>query len=199
MTSSDEAQALLSRVTTLLTEEHLQQRIDDPITIARDSFECLQIPEYSEKEFHSLIANFWRHMWRQTVGQDPGLTVALGEAIALLEAGYRGTHSDGYDGALTDALNPGTGHQVVVHRIAELFRTRRRAIFTQWVFDRYVISTDWEVRCAMVALLLDRHREELPEQLQQIPRERLADHIPDLFRTLQEVARRILSDWAVPF
>jgi hypothetical protein len=100
---------------------------------------------------------------------------------------------------LTDALNPGAGHQVVVQRIAELFRTRRRALFTQWVFDRYVNSADWEVRCALAALLLEQHRQELTEQLQQIPPERLADHIPGLIRMLQEVARRILVDWAVPF
>ena len=199
MSNSDQARALLARVTTLLAEEHLQQRIDDPITIARDSFECPQTPEYSEKEFRHLIADFWRRMWRHMAGQDPGLTVALGEAISLLEAGYQGTHSDGYDGALTDALNPGTGHQVVVHRIAEIFKDRRRAAYIQWVFDRYVNSADWEVRCALVALLLDRHREELPPQLQQYPPAWLADDIPGFLRTLQEVARRILSDWAVPF
>ena len=76
MTSSDEARALLARVTTLLAEEHLQQHIDDPITRACDSFECPPTPEYSETEFRHLIADFWRHVWRQMAGQDPGLTVA---------------------------------------------------------------------------------------------------------------------------
>jgi hypothetical protein len=101
--------------------------------------------------------------------------------MALLEEGYRGTYSDGYYGALQDAIDPSySGLELVLERMATTLKTRCREIYVRWVLDRHITSANWEVRCALAALLIDRCREWMPPELKSCPAEQLIGCIPDL-------------------
>jgi hypothetical protein len=118
----------------------------------------------------------------------PASPNALGEAIALLEEGYHGTSSDGYDGALLDAIDPAhPGLPLVLERMAEAIRIRCRETYVRWVIDRHITSAEWAVRCAMTALLLDRCREWMPPELRQP--EQMVGCIPELLHIHLSMSR----------
>ena len=200
MTSYDSlgnrAAELLERLTSLLADEWLQRRIDEPIDDALAGFQRPDPAECSQAQFHRVIAEFLAHVRRQALGYSTGppLSRALGEAMALLEEGYRGTYSDGYDGAFQDAIDPAySGLELVLERMATMLKTRCREIYVRWVIDRHVTSADWEVRCALVALLIDRCREWMPPELKSCPAEQLEGCIPELLQVYLGTTRPIHS------
>ena len=179
----DRAAELLERLTSLLADEWLQRRIDEPIDDAVAGFQRSHPAECSQAQFHRVIAGFLAHVRRQALGHctGPPLSGALGEAMALLEEGYRGTHSDGYYGALQDAIDPSySGLELVLERMATTLKTRCRETYVRWIIDRHVTSADWEVRCALAAVLIDRCREWMPPELKSCPAEQLVGCVPDL-------------------
>jgi len=193
----DSAGQLLERVTGLLADAFLQQRIDDPIDEALASFQCPQASERTQREFHRVIGEFLMHVRKQvlTGAKESALLNALGEAIALLEEGYHGTYSDGYDGALQDAIDPvHPGLRLVLERMAEAIRIRCRETYVRWVIDRHITSANWAVRCELTALLMVCCREWMPPDLRRCPPEQLVGCIPDLLHIHLSISRALQSD-----
>jgi hypothetical protein len=181
----DLAADLLQRLTDLLADETMQQRIDEPIDDAAAAFKCPQTEERSQAEFHHVIALFLAHLRAHALAgnKGPPLCGVLGEAIAMIEEGYRGTYSDGYDGALQDAIDPSySGLELVLERMTSMLKARCREMYVLWILDRHVTSAGWEVRCALATRLIECCKEWMPPEIQRCPAEQMVDSIPELLR-----------------
>jgi hypothetical protein len=192
----DRANELLERLTSLLAEESLQLRIDEPVDDAAAGFKCPEVAECSQTQFHQTIAQFLCYVREQVLanGKAPLWPEGLGEAMALLEDGYHGTYSDGYYGALQDALDPSySGLEMVLERMAGTIKVRWRETYARWAIARYVASADWEVRCALTALIIDRCGEWLPPELQRCQAAQLEGCIPELLQVYLGTTRPIHS------
>ncbi|MCY2928067.1 MAG: hypothetical protein NTV86_00960 [Planctomycetota bacterium] len=195
--SNDGAGELLERVMGLLVDSSLQQRIDAPIDEALASFPCPEASERSQRVFHRVIGEFLVHVRKEVLAgaMVPSLLNALGEAMSLLEEGYHGTCSDGYDGALHDAVDPAhPGLQLVIERMAEAIRIRYRETYVRWVIDRHITSANWTVRCSLTALLMDQCRQWMPPDLQRCPPEQLVGCIPELLHLHLSMSRVLRSE-----
>ena len=71
---------------------------------------------------------------------------------------------------------------MVLARMAELIQESRRQMRLRWVITRHVDPTDWNTRCAMAGILIERCRKWMPPQLKRCPPEELADFIPELLQ-----------------
>lgn len=202
MTSSDfdskAAPELLRLLTDLLTEESLRHRIDEPVDAAIAECEHPEASECSQQDFHRAVADLFVHLrdrvWSVATGRAAS---SLDEAMSLLQSGYRGTHCDGYDGALQDAVDPSLpGLELVLARMAEAVKTQCRRTYIQWIMDRYVMCADYDTRCSLTALLMDRCREWLPPELQRCPPEQMVGCIPELLSIELSMRRGVQSELA---
>ena len=191
MTDSDthrsRAAEIIEKITALLDETHLAQLIDEPIDAAVETFACRVERPDSHRQFHDVISDFVFHIHQNSTAcpQELPRSQARDEGVALLEQAYEGTHANGYHAALLDANDASqAGMQVVLSRLAEIFKSRQRRNHRQWVFAHCIDPGDWQTKCDIAATLLDRCRLLLPaESCPQNP-EQFVDHIPDLFDTV---------------
>ncbi len=189
MTCSDpvhsRAAKILDRLIDLLDEQWLTHLIDEPIDQALEDFQCPDAAEYSQELFHRTIAGFLQHVHEQTlrpVGRI-STSAALDEVISILEYDYRGMQASGYYGALLDAADPSqAGIELVLARLAELVKNRRRQMHVRWVAARYIDPADWHTKCALAAMLIRQCQDWMPSELKRCPADELADFIPELLQ-----------------
>ncbi|NQU74927.1 MAG: hypothetical protein HQ546_01265 [Planctomycetes bacterium] len=187
MTRSDPTQTnaatIIRRLVELLDEDHIAAMIDRPIDIALERFPCDDAAGYSHDRFHRTIAEFLRHLHESAFlcSRTLSPSQSLDEAVALLEQAYQGTYSDGYYAAVQDAEDPSQpGMEVVLTRLADLIKTRRRDMYTRWVIARHLDPADWHTKCALAAALIERCGKWLSGQLQNCTPDQLADSVPEL-------------------
>lgn len=189
-----EAGITIARITALLDESLLTQVIDHPIDNAVETFSCgIETPE-SHLQMHDVITDFVVHMHAQTAlrGSRFSRERARDEAVALLEQGYSDFRSAAYDEALRDAFNESQdGMRIIIARIAEAAKRRRRQEYTCWVFARHIDPLDWETRYQIAELLLERLAPLLspPPKGYKYRPEELVDDIPNLLERLLEPER----------
>ena len=183
----ERAEQIIANICGLLDESVLQQKINEPITRAVNAFQHKEEFPISHKAFHRIIGDFTRHIyesglktpWKMSLA-GPGAT-----AISLLEDHYQGTYATGYAAARRDAIDPDQqGIDLVLHRLAESIKTIEREQYTHWIFARYLQPVDWELRCMIAWILLDRYQEFLPFQVCQCRPAQLADQIPSIILCL---------------
>lgn len=141
--------------------------------------------EYSQELFHRTIAGFLQHVHKQTLRPAGRISAsaALDEAISILERDYHGMQASGYYGALLDAADLSqAGIELVLARLAELVKTRRRQIYVRWVAARNIDPTDWRTKCALATMLIRQCRNWMPSELKRCPAEQLADYLPELLQ-----------------
>lgn len=202
MTSSDPdneaASELLTLLTDLLAEETLRHRIDEPVDAALAEYKHPETSECSQEVFHRNVADLLVHLRDRAWATGKGRAAAsLDDAISLLEREYRGTYFDGYDGALQDTVDPSLpGLELVLARMAEAVKTQCRRTYIQWIMGRYVTCADYDTRCSLTALLMDRCREWLPQELQRCPPEQMVGCIPELLSIELSMRRGVQSELA---
>ena len=177
------AAEILGRVTDLLDERRIAQHIDERIDKALDEFDCPTDSGYSHRQFTETVARFLSHVHEVALPGSRKLTAsqARDEALALLSHTYDGAFASGYLGAILDAADASSpGLVLVLARMAESIKRRRRQQYARWLRVRYIDSVDWPTKCAMAAVLIDRLQESLPPELRQCPPEQLADEVYDL-------------------
>jgi hypothetical protein len=189
MTSSDDQQAagsVIDRIVELLAEQRLRQTIDDPLDAAASSFRLEEQPAITHVLFHRVLGDFVAHAYERGLPLPQKLSPpqARAEAIALLDAGYQGAHSSGYEAALLDAMDPALdGMTLVLTQLTETIKTLERQKYTRWVFTEALAPLDWRSRCRIAEVLLDRLRAFLPPELLRCTAAQLADEIPALIIT----------------
>lgn len=109
--------------------------------------------------------------------------ITLDEAVSLLRF-YPGITSNGHDAAVVDAgLRARRTTDLVLLRFGEALKAIRRGERLRRLEAQYVRCIDWETRCAMVSILLERGRAWLPDEIVKCPPAQLAH---DVFQLVQE-------------
>jgi len=182
----DRAAEAIDRLTCLLNEEYLRETIDTPIdTVAR---QCLAeaVPVATAAAFQDRTAALVQALYARALSPPRSLTMsqARDEAARLL-GGYGGTYADGYDAALMDAVDPAQpGIGLVLARLAELVKERRREDHLRWAVARCLDPADHRLKAAVAAELIDRYGSLLPPEVRAGPPGRWG---PDAVRLLTAI------------
>ncbi len=186
MTSSDDieerAAGIVRQLVAGMDENELVRRIDRPIDQAAGKLIAQAPPEYSHKQLHAAITSFVQQLLLAGADRE-GMPRAHAhdEAIAIIEQGYEGAHAKGYEGAVLDAMDPShPGLALVLARIAEAVKARHRQLRVTGLAAKLINPNDWELKCAIAGLLLERCRPWLTPELQACATEQLADDVVDL-------------------
>ncbi|MBU0717249.1 MAG: hypothetical protein KJ749_03295 [Planctomycetes bacterium] len=194
MTSSEaSAKRIVERLLADLDEGRLRREIDDPIDRAAGEF--LIEPESTESHqvFLEVTGRLVQQMYERglRVPRRLSLRQSRAEAIFLLQQGYRGTYSIGYEAALVDAAGTApAGLPVVAGHLIEIIRTGERHKYVRGAMARCLAGEHWETRCAVTALLLGRWAPFLSPALHRCHPGQLADEIPtlvDIYLTTERV------------
>jgi hypothetical protein len=189
MTNSDtkqRAERTISDILSLLNEEHLRREIDERIDQASTAFQTTSKAVPSHRGFHEAISAFTGHIYEHglRIPQRLSACQALGEALSILQQGYRNADTNGYDAALLDAMSPDqNGIEIVLSRMGEVIKATERQKYIRWVFASRLGPSDWHTRCHIAQVLLQRGREFLPAELLRCPPAQLADHCSALIIT----------------
>lgn len=204
-TKSCDVHGVLRDTLTRLSESALLSNIDGPLEQALASFRYIGPRDpWTARTVDEALVSLVRHL--DTEGIPPAKHRAtfecLAEARLLLDAGYS-THSGrGYDAALVDVLIEGeAAMRVVVDCVGESYREARRSAYVRWVLASSIDPLDWRQRCDLVRELVDVRRDELPDDVVEIPSERLVDCLGDLLlahiqtdQYLKRFGRSLLPD-----
>ena len=189
MTSFDaqheRAVKIVDQVITLLDETLLAQQIDEPIDRALQTFGCELDRPNGPRHFHEIVGRFVGHVYEQALACPRRLSLdrACDEALALLDEGYQNPHANGYCAARLDAVDPQAGMQLVLARLADLIKTRQRQMRIRGALAWHIDWSDWQLKCQIASILLDRCRPFLPPDVRGCEPDRFADDLPELFGT----------------
>jgi len=195
MTDSDDttrqlAASIIGRLGELLDGGHLARMIDGPIDVAAETFNPTCDVTYSHELFLPTVGRFVQHLYTHTLPYRRlfPLDQACDDAVHLMERYYRGVRADGYYGAIADALaDSWDGMHLVLHGMAEAFKTHRRAVYRQRVLARDVGAANWSTRCQMAEILIRQIRPWMPRTLQHCQAAQFADRIPELLDAVESV------------
>lgn len=184
MTSSDStwtrANQILGRLALLLDEGLISQQIDEPIDQAFARISVPNAPTHSHSQLQTAITDLVQLLYAggATSGRQLARSQARDEAITILEQAYGGHAVDGYYHAVLDAADPEqSGLALVLARLTDLVKARRRQMYMRWVAARHIDPTNWQTKRAMAQVLLERCRHRLPRPLRDCPPEQMADHV----------------------
>jgi len=192
MTSSEskrKSQRVLEELFARLSEERLQQEIDGPINKAWQEFSLPQAAPADANALHDVLVRFVQHMNASAprLPRRTSAAAALGEAISLLEQHYGQRGSQGYHGALLDAMVAGvTGVEDLLECLAGAMKLMARQAYRQWVYVDAIDPLDWQLKCEVAASYVAWATDCLPPGLLDCKPERLADLIPDLIDAYME-------------
>lgn len=181
----DQATQIIQKVFQLLDEERIQKQIDEPIEQAVKQFQFHSETPPTRQEFHRILGDFVRRLYefglplRQTLSASQ----ALNEAVAILQHGYVSQSAQGYEAALLDCKYPHqNGIEFVLRQMAEAVKAGERQKYFNWIFARYIDTLDWQMKCRIAEMLLQRGKDFLPPELLHCPPAQFADHCRALFQ-----------------
>jgi len=172
------AEQVVAELSQLLNEARLAAVIDEPIGRVSEAFARERVAVASVADLHEVVAQFMQRLHAEALPGHRSLPVpqALDEAIALLEQG-----ANGYFESVLDATDESSGGiELVLARMADAMKVQGRTLYVHWLIARHVDPTDWELKCTLAALMVERCGPFLPPQLQACPHEQLADLAVDL-------------------
>jgi len=178
MADSNPAQTaaqVVGRIIQLLSDEEVRREIDDPIDHAAQSFRFEPKEDSPVRLFHQAIAEFVQHLYARGMRLRRNLSrgEALAIAIAILERGYIGEQTSGYEAACLDALDPElNGIEHVVRQMAEIIKASEREKHAAWVLAMSLDPFDWQMKQRIAEFLLERLKPVLPAELASISNQR---------------------------
>lgn len=151
------AMAHLSRIAAALGEARLAACIDRPLDAAVASYQTTRAGMLTGESFNNELAAFVRHVCVKSsfLGGAPSRAEALALAVDLLDHGYGGHRSGGYEHALLDVTEGDTELDAILTWIAESMKSGRRQAHRRWIFARDVEGLRWTAKRELVALILD--------------------------------------------
>ena len=190
-----QAEAILSEVFGLISEEYLQARIDGPIERAAATFDFDQVGPVHHKIFIEVTRDFVRHVYQKAVWGWENISAeeAVTEAVAILEEGYQAAYGQGYYTAFLDASNPNLiGLEYVLAQMGRHISERARTRHIRWVCASRIELAEWPTRCLIAEILLTWWKPFLPENVRKCSPAQLANHITELI-TVGLSANRVVN------
>jgi hypothetical protein len=169
------AAQIVGRIIELLGDEEVRREIDDPIDQAMESFRFESRQGSPVRSFHQAIAECVQHLYAcgMRLRRNLDRREALAIAIAILERGYVGEQTSGYEAACLDALDPElNGIEHVVRQMAEIIKTSEREKHAAWVLATSLDPFDWQMKQRIAEFLLERLKSVLPPELASISDQR---------------------------
>lgn len=187
---TERAKETIEIIAAKLDQNLIKNRFDEPIAKAAKHFKFKAECPITHKAFHKVIANFVEHIYAKALKASWKLTDPLVEAIFLLENHYNSTmYGEGYTAAILDADDAEAGGiRIVLTNLAESIKDIERRKYINGVFTWHLYSNDWDIRCEIARLLLEEHRQFIPERLQKCSPAQLVKEIPSI------MYRHICSD-----
>jgi hypothetical protein len=174
---------ILENILDTLSEDKMQEIIDDPIDQAVNSFSYPLETVNNHREFNRTMGAFVLHLYKHGLRASRNLTdpEAREEAIWFLEQNYSEEKTKGYDGALLNALsdNP-SGISGVLGKIAQAFKDRERNNYSFWVLTSNIDPSDWQLRIQLTQEYLQQYGWQLPPEVQTYQISQIANHLEDL-------------------
>jgi len=177
------AEKILNKILQLLDEELLKKQLDERIDRAITTFQFDSQKQFSLQTFHKVISDFIKHLYEHSVILPKKLSPsqACSEAISTLEQYYQGSHSNGYYAAYLDASNSQiNGIQIILTSLGEIIKIIERQKYIKWVFSSNIDPSDWQTKCHITEIFIERFKSSLPYFVLKCPTAQLADHYYDL-------------------
>ena len=180
------AEMILDDILRMIDEPYIHKKINQPIEKAALSYTFIHPEAISHQLFNDIIRDFVAHLFNKGHSiKIPSKTMAITEAVAIIEMGYQGS-SSGYHAAFLDAVNPEiNGLENIFQQIKELIISVSRSKYIQWVYGSYITPLRWSIKVAIAEILLDQWKSYLPSNMQKISPAQMADYIPALINTIQ--------------
>jgi hypothetical protein len=183
MRSSDLHQSperTVDRVLGLLGEEKLLAEIDQRLNEAVQAFRMELAVPISATSFGEIVSDFIRHVYQRGLPLPRRLSKpeAFAEAVFLLDNYYSGGYTEGYTGALLDAMDQNLqGLELVLSRLGEYIKEIERGKYINWVFADHVDRLDWDGKQRLVIEYLGQYGDLLPANLRELHPARLVEHL----------------------
>jgi hypothetical protein len=192
------AQAVIATIIADLDEDLIRRRFDEPVDAAVRRFRYQADDPVTSEAFHRVVSDLVRQVCAEGLNKPEAWIDPLREALDLLDHHYESpAYGRGYVAARLEACDPARGGLPgVITNLAGIIKAVERQRYVQGVFHRHLMGIDWEVRCTIARLLLERDLAFLPRQLAACPPALLADEIPSMLLTalrIDSVVHQILS------
>ena len=191
--------SLLSHILDQLNPDHIESKITRPYDEARASYAMDMITVESNAEFVDAITAFYAHIFRHIneTGKVLDTDKLSGEALDVLKKTFHQKH--GYNEALSEAKE-GTrgGLRYILDRMTEYLKNEARQRHILKTFKENIDPLDFDARTAIIAEILKRKEEDLPEEITSQKPERFAVDYEEIVTayvqskvSLQNVFRRL--------
>ena len=181
--ASDEARSDDAAVDALLEQirpRAVAQRINPPIHSARAAFTSALTVESSGELIDAvsrLYLMFLRHCGEASASTDP--QSCRDDAVRVLESAF--ASEGGFRAALAEARWPASGLPSVIDAFTERYKRERQTIFVERAIKE-AIPADWIERVRFTKAVLRKMDLELPEELRDLPPDRLANSIAEIIQ-----------------
>ena len=169
----------IDKIADLLSEERISAEVDHLLDQAVQAFRLELDEPLSYSTFNQVVGEFIRHVYLTglRLPRDLSKTEALTEAVSLLTRYYRGGYTEGYEGALLDAMSGNLeGLELVLSRLGESLKEVERNKYVNWVFADQFERLDWETKRQLVITYFNQYGTFLPTQLRELDPARPVDH-----------------------
>jgi len=198
------AQQMIKNILEITDEEYLYQNIHRPIEETFEKFEFDREIPLSHEQFIHTVSELLRQIYRYSFSPQQIMTAsqARAEALAILEEGYQSyqnARDHGYDAAFSDASDTqDNGLEFVLSQLVELIITRARYRHIEWIYATRLEMIDWQTKCLMAEIMLDRWKPFLPQSILSCSPSQLADYLSDLIDVIlssDRIVRRSASTY----
>ena len=188
MNSNHEREArIIDEILNLLGDEYIYNHIVNPIEKIALDFQYSQDRPITYRFFINTIGLFVQRAYKYGVRIKQEITKDQARSIAymILENGYIGTNSSGFNAAYLDAINPELeGFELVLSKMTEVITSMEHTKHVRWVHENHLGCLDWQTKCHIAEIILERMASYLPSDLARCHPAQLSDHLEDLLNLL---------------
>jgi len=179
------AEQILTILYAGLNDNIMQQRINTPVDQAFKTFGYKADKPITLDVFHQIIGDFIQHIYTNGLKTSWKLSLVgpVAQAISLLEKYYQSDFAQGYIAARMDAQDTAQGGMdTVLQRMAESIKAAEQETYIQALFTKHLTLTQWQLRCMVAEVFLERYREFLPPPLRKCVPAQIVDELPSLLQ-----------------
>jgi len=179
------AEQIISTLYAGLNDNILQQRINIPVDQAFKTFRYKPDKPITLDTFHRTIGDFTQHIYTNGLKMSWKLSLVgpVAQAISLLEKYYQSDFAQGYIAARMDAKDSTQGGMdTVLQRMAESIKAAEQETYIQALFTKHLTLTQWQLRCTVAKIFLERYQQFLPPPLRKCVPAQIVDELPALLQ-----------------